>query len=482
MMKTGIEFVQCLLLLAGEVAWGYPWALALGRWFGNGNPTLELPSLAGLLLLSLVSTRLVLVRLKRSRVGDAVLSTLGLLAVCGAALLALPTVWQGRSWEDVLSQILNTDLGGQAALVAIFAGFFWRRGALLGRSRPDVYLVEDEFRTGIVALISLLVVTALAGEHAPVTGEWLVLSTLLFISTGLVGMPLAQIVDISRDSRYSDGAGLTPTAPWLGMLLAVVGGLLATTLLLAQILTFDRVGRAWEMVRDPLGAILRVVIQVAALPFALLVEILVFLAGLLIPPGNQQPRPRGVAPMWPQDVSREALPPISPELLLALKLLAAVALGALFLWLLIRAISRLGRGWQRDGIEESRDSVWIWPGPAALWRWILARLRPLSAIPALAARKQRPVGEGGIREIYREFLFIGALVGRGRRLSETPLEYQRRLETDPDLDGRDEVRRLTDAYLQFRYEPPRPKEPDIRAVASALERLRTLWKSGASRL
>ncbi|MGI5835667.1 MAG: DUF4129 domain-containing protein [Chloroflexota bacterium] len=480
-MKIRIEFIQYSLLITGEAAWGYLWSIALGRWFGNGDPTVELHILVGILSLSLISTYLLVARLRRPLVSKLLLPVLGALAVCSAVFFTIPALSQSGRWEETLFLLFNTELGGQAALVAIFAGFFWQRGALLGRSQPDGYVVEEEFRTGIVALISLLVVTALAGEHAPVSGELLVLSTMLFISTGLVGMPLSQIVDVSRASRYRDSAGLTPTVPWLGMLLAIVGGLLTTTLLLAQIFTFDRVSRVWELIRDPLGTVLGVVIQIAALPFAILVEILAFLARLLIPPSDRQPKPRTVEPLWPENLAQEELPPLSPEFIFAIKLLAAVILGALFLWLVIRAISHLGRGWQRDGIEDSRDFVWSWPGLDALWRWLMARLRPMYRIPGLVTRKQRSTCDDGIRKIYREFLSLGALAGRARRPAETPLEYQRRLEADPTLGGHDEVLQLTNSYVQYRYEPPRSKEPDIEGATSALERLRDLWGDKASR-
>jgi hypothetical protein len=65
----------------------------------------------------------------------------------------------------------------------------------------------------------------------------------------------------------------------------------------------------------------------------------------------------------------------------------------------------------------------------------------------------------------------------GRRLSETPLEYERRLLADPALPGGDELREITAGYLKARYAPSAPNQPDPGPVASALERLRDLWQN-----
>jgi len=475
-ISLGMEWVQYMLLLAAEAAWSYPWSIAVGHWFGAGAAALSLPMLVLLLTVSLLATRLITGLVRRLWLGQVLLVVLACLVVSVTAVAELPALREGVLWEEGWYQMFNTGFGARAALAGVFAGFLWRRGALFGRSLPTSFSIEEQFRTGMVALTSLLMVSSLAGEYAPVSGDPLVLSTLLFVSASLIGMPLAQVAEVSRSSRYRDGSGLAPSAQWIGMLLGVLMGVLAATLLLADLLTFERASRVWEAVRDPLGAVLYAVVQIVAIPIGLLVEALIFLMRLLIRPGSQQPRPRQDALPGLDQIPEGELASLSPEMLLVLKLVAVIGLGLLFLWLLIRAISRLNRGWQRDGVEESRDFVWSWPHLGALWRWLLARLRPVAVTLRRVAEPRRSiVTVGGVRRQYTEFLSLGARMGRARRPSETPLEYERRLVADPALIGGEEVCAITASYLQARYAPPHPEGGDLGAAASALVRLRALW-------
>jgi len=416
---------------------------------------------------------------RRPWLGQGLLAVLACLVVGATAAAELPAAWEGRLLDEGWHQLFNTSFGGRAALAGVFAGFLWRRGALFGRSLPTSFGVEEQFRTGMVALTSLLIVSSLAGVHAPVSGDPLLLSTLLFVSASLIGMPLAQVVDVNRSSRNQGGSGLAPSAQWLGMLLGVLMGLLAATLLLAELITFERASRVWEAVREPLGAVLYAVVQIVAIPVGLVVEVLIFLMRLLIRPGSQQAQPRKDAMPGLDQIPEGELAAMSPEMLMALKLIAAIGLGLLFLWLIIRAISRLNRGWQRDGVEESRDFVWCWPDLGTLWRWLLAWLRPVAVTLRRATEGRTSIApEGGVRSLYREFLALGAGLGRARRSAETPLEYERRLLADDALTGGDEVRSITASYLRARYAAPFPEKADPGGVALALARLRAAWKRG----
>jgi hypothetical protein len=192
-------------------------------------------------------------------------------------------------------------------------------------------------------------------------------------------------------------------------------------------------------------------------------------------PGAERPRPEQNTTDWMSRLGDGAeAGEVSAELLVALKVGLGLVLAAVLVWILWRAVSRLGRLWTEDDVEELRDSVWLWPGWRAVWRWILSRLNPVRerAFVAVASLRGAPREERSARGFYRELLRLGVRTGHPRQLSETVLEYEARLARvvpggEPDL------RTISDAYVHARYGPP-SSEPDPSALSSALARLRLL--------
>ena len=521
-----VTAVQYLLLLGGELSWIYPWTLALEMWIGQKRELLSLPVVAGLLAAATFATRLAarvptglparnpgsagilpaggpkaretssygfrpalkrlaalgprtLLRVALYHLVRGSVVALGLVVAVRLGLQELPTFIDGDSWSGIWSQLISSDFGNRAFQAWLLAGAVWWRGMKLGARRLSLTTVEDAFTTGIVAMACLLVLAALAGKAAPVQGDSLLLSTLAFLFTCLVGMPLARVVDVGRHPRHQGGPGLSPGGWWLGALLAIVLGLLLWTLLLAQLLNFDRILAFWDIVSPPLGAALSTAVYILALPVGLLVQALIFLARLLIRPSPPKQRPAQNDADWLDKLQQGQVPPLAPELILAMKVVFVLAVAGVLVWLLVRVISSLGDRWQPDGVEESHDSVWSWPGFGGLWRWLMARWRPIQRrVSALAGPRHPTVAaQLTVREVYRQFLTLGAGLGRPRRPSETPLEYERRLASDPALPGEVEVRSLTDGYSRARYAAPSPAPADPGPLASALARLRSLWKA-----
>ena len=481
--NIGITQIQYLLLLASEAAWAYPWALTVGVWImGNGQAALDPVAVGVILALALAATRLAAGRSPRSVSARLALTALAVLSTAAVALIQLSTFGIGSDPALLLDQLLSTSLGRRAATSAGFAVFLWWRAVGLGRSPMNLSTVEDGFRSGTVAMTTLLVFAGMAGKASPLSAESLLLSTVVVVSAGLVGMPLARVVDVGRSQGRGDGAALKIGVPWLGMLLGVVGTLLAATLLLAQLFTFQRVTAVWEAVAGPVGSVLAVTVRVLALPFGLLVELLLFLIRLVQRPGAARP-PRQTGDLdWLQQLQQGEPAGLSPEVQLALKVALAVGLAVLLAWIVGRAMARLRRGWERDEVEETHDFVWSMPGLLDLWRWLVDRWRPLrarvlSGLPGTMALQ----GEAeSVRALYREFLTLGATLGHPRKSAETPLEYERRLFGDPHLPGEGEVRSITDEYNHERYGQPTPPSHRLPLVSSALARLRSLWADSPS--
>ncbi len=477
-MRIGVTQLQYLLLLASEAAWSYPWAMTVGIWvMRTGQPALDPLSLVAILVLGVAATRVAAARGRQSKLARLTLTFLAVATTAAVALMQLPA-FRGESDAGLLwGQLIDSGEGGRAATAAGFAAFLWWRALGLGRSPMNLSLVEEEFQAGTIAMTTLLVFAALAGKVSPLPVEPLLLATFCVVSAGLIGMPLARVVDVSRPQGHAEGAALKLGGPWLIMLLGVVAGLLAVTLLLAQLLTFDRVSAVWEAVAGPVGAALGVAIYLLALPFGLLVQLLIFLIGLIPRSGAARPPKQTDDLRWLDEMQRGEPSGLSPELLFILKAALALGLAALLVWMIGRAMARLRQGWDRDEEEEARDFVWSWPGPSGLWRWLLDRWRPLRAraLAGLALGSTGWKGAESVRDLYREFLALGVALGRGRRPAETPLEYEQRLFGDPLLAGREEVRSLTDGYNRERYGPPAARTSTLPLLASALARLRSIW-------
>lgn len=479
MTKMGVTQIQNLLRLMGESAWLYPWSLAVGMWLtGNARPILAFPALLAVLLLAATGTQATVRAHGRPRLARAAFIALGVAVAGLLALSQIPLPWTEGDWVGTWQQLSREGYGGRGATGAAAAVFLWWRGITVGRSRPNSYNVEDEFRTGILAMAGLLVIVALAGGNAGVAPDTLVLSVLLLVLAGLVGMPLARVVDESERPRHADGPGLSPGGPWLTMLLGVVGAVLLTTLLLAQLFTFQRIGLLFEPLRGPLDAVLWALIYIVALPVGLLASVVIYLGRLVLRPGGAPAQLESPDMSWLEELHRQSQSGVAaPELLLALKAAMAVLLGLVLVAILVQAVRRFSDWWDNDDVEESRGFLSSRPGPLDLLQWLLRRLRPVR-LHLLEDRKEQTTASSaeGVRDLYREFLALGATIGRGRKPPETPREYQARLGEDETLSGADEIDLITEGYNRARYAPFASEPPDARPVSSALARLRALWQ------
>lgn len=476
----GLQTLQYALILAGESAWIYVWSLAGGPWMlGKAGAVLELPAIVALLAASCLAARLAtavwrappLRMLLQTGVGLA-----GVVVACLVGLAELPAWRAGAGWAETSDQLLNSGFGGWAAGSTILAGFLWWRGVGLGGSPADLEAVGERFQMGFAALASLLVVTSIAGEAVPIPADRAIMATLVLVFCGLMGVALARIVEVT-EQRQLEGASRPPLAPWLWLLLGVIGGLLAATLLLAQLLTFDRVIALFETVRGPLGDLFWAIATIIAVPVGFVIHALLFLLSLASRSDAPRKPPTPGDLEWMDRLREQEELALSPELVLAMKLGLALVLSIAMVWLVVRALRRLWRRWEWDGVEEDRDFVWSWPGLAALPRWFWGWLRRLRARVRLwTAEGLVDLGAAGrVRGLYRRFLLLGVSAGWARRDVETPLEYEGRLRAESMPGGR-EVRRITESYLPARYGPPDSEAVDADGVEAALASLRTLWR------
>jgi len=478
-LGLGPREVQYLLLVAGDAAWLYAWSLGIGVWMGGDRrELLPLTAVLALLIVSLITTRLLSLVRRRPLVARTALALLGVAVAWVVALAELPALRSWGQWGEAWNQLFYSDRGGRIVVTVGFAVFAWRRGILFGRSRPGVETVATEFQTGVVALASLFIPVALSGPLLPIPSDVLLIAAMVTICCGLIGMPLARVVEVSEAQARRGVPVSGPMGSWLGVLLSVVGGILVVTLAVSQLLTFDRIVAVYEVVRGPVGDFLWAVVYVIGVPVGLLVQVFLYILSILIPSKARPKQPQAGDTDWLDRLKDQGeLATLSPEMVLALKIALGVALAAVAVFLLVRAFLRMRAPGEQDGVEETRDSVWAWPRLRDLWRWLMGRLQ-------LARRRVATVIAGpgdtapdnrGVRGLYREFLTLGLVTGRGRKPAETPLEYETRL--GGTTAGSGEVRLITESYVRVRYARPSSQEPDLSAVAAALARLRELWRA-----
>ncbi|MBI2941528.1 MAG: DUF4129 domain-containing protein [Chloroflexi bacterium] len=484
-----IRTAQVGLFLAGEAGWLFAWSAALGGWLDLGEhdplgPLLGWPTILGFLAVATLATRVSLAGPRSARLARAAVALVGLAAaiVVGAAAVWAtyqPLGWPG--WNETWSSF-SRDIVGLRGVGAMALGLLaWWRGIAVGRKRLTLDVAEAGFRRAVFALAGLYLVDTLALPSETAWSGEKTLLALLALFAGLIGMPLARVLDEGEDRRRREGPRLRVDRHWLSMLLGVVVGLLALTLLLAHLLTAQRLDTLVQPLLRLVAVLLEMVIYVIALPLGLLAEALI---RLIRPPrGTSEPHAGPALPDldWLRDIQEQSTRGHPPEMLLAaLKWALIAALAALVVWLLARAVFRLADRGQTDDVEEVRDFVWGWAElQAAIAGWLraLIRRRPWSITPAgqptaVATGPDVPCPDRGARELYRELLRLGARLGHRRALDQTPDEYERTLgEIGALAAGRDELRLLTDVYTRARYGAEPPTAAAIAAARAALEKL-----------
>ncbi len=457
--------LQLALIAVGEIAWLYGWSSGLGHCVpGTLNvPLLGVAQVAGTLIAGLLATSLLVrtgLSLRKVRLA---LACLGLAA--GAALALVP------NWPvavDALGRVIPT--GGLAVLM-------WWRGMTLGSARLGTDDVRGRFRTSVVALAALLVMDVFAKGSQALSSEALVASALVVVFTGLVGLPLANVVELGEANRSGSPGAIN--AHWLGMLVGTVGLLVALTLVLTGILSFDTLEALSRPLGTALNAVLTVLIYVIAVPVGFVMQWLIYFLRLLLHLGSHQNPPRRPNLGWLRQLQEHQH---AHNALLAqwLPVLRWVALGVAVVvvgLVLARAVSRLGEWRTRDNVLEVRDFVWSWREfVAAVLRWLrrlLGRARPVTRRAGGSASGVQEEGPLGIRGLYRELLRIGSSIGHRRAPSQTPLEYERVLATSPALAPRsDALDVLTRLYVRHRYGPEEASEDSLREAREALGRIR----------
>lgn len=488
-----LALIGLMALMTGS--WIYAWSLGFGAPLGGGS-AIGLPFVLVILLIGIALARS-LPAGQMSLLGRLGLALFGLFGAMLVGALSLPSFLGGG---EAFNEFSRTAFGPRAVVAAFIALFCLWRGIAVGRARLTFSYVEFQFRLSFLFFLLLLIFVILAGGgHSP-SAQAMLPAALLVVGSGLIALPLARIGEVNEEARYRNGPPIRTSGPWLTILLSVVSGLLLLSFVLAAIL-----GSAdFSAIYRPLGEIIFAILLILLLPMAYLAGLIVKAIGQLTWNGPEGFNPNPVGEEWINEVRRTLeSQQVSPTFILILEILTVVGLVAIIVFFFARMLTRIEVEEQRrnDEPEELRDFVWQWPGWRAALAWLIAlifRRAPKPTEDEEAANRPAVVSAGDLdtRAIYRDFLRLGADIGHARKKTETPLEYERRLnleplDADPDsgqpepgsgrseLPGAPELHSLTESYTRARYGPARhmPALPEIRSLQSALERLRALWRN-----
>jgi hypothetical protein len=469
-------WLQLALVVAGEAIWLLAWSQVAGSWLmlSGGAPLLPAWAIAALLIGAVAGSRLLGQRrtTRGARLGLAALGVALALAAGLAAGMTSDIDW-GIAWRWVAA----AELPFRPAATAALALLAWWRGLVIGQALLSLDEVEAAFRRDVGALLVLAIVNVFmpAGIAAP--AGTLIGPALGVLATGLLGLPLARLLDLRAAVARAGGPAMRLDRHWLGLLAATVVVLLAGALVIVTIVTFERLDTVFAWLTGPLDLLLRLVILILT-PLAYVLDALVTYLRQFARPNETPEQPPG-RPERGEPPLGLTVPADMEWVLVALRLALAVGLLIASIAFLTAAIMRFTDTRRTDEVDEDRDFVWSWAAVrAGLRQWWRGRFSQRAAPPLATAPPTAPPlarERWGPRELYRALLRLGAVAGRPRALAETPHEYARHLSAMARLaPGTPAVTHLTDLYSRARYGDETPPAAEVAAGHEALTSLEAL--------
>lgn len=375
----------------------------------------------------------------------------------------------------------------QALALIVITGYFCWRGIKLAQITVEPGQVFRQLWVGLVILlIAVLLRAGYAGSSGSADDVVLLLLIPIFLYIALSTHALARITFIRREHPIGlDGSAVAQERALLSVITGVGLALLIITLLGGIFFSptfFTSVQPLWKLAGsfyDLLARGLSQLIVWIVTPFFALFS-LIFRRGFA-----QVNKP--TSPVARKGL-QHPLPPVgtSPGFALAgkilLPLLILLIIG-LVLYLALRRRKRLRVAiLRKDG--DIHESVWswqlFWSQVSAFFLSIFRRLFPGKALNDEERAQQAeelalPPAARTIREIYRALLKKAALRGHPRSRTETPREFQRRLdEFEPQSEP--QLGQLTETYALTRYGGATLNEYELSTARRAWNELEQKWE------
>jgi len=439
-----------------ETCWVVAWSRVILGYPGLGGSGLSWWSVFVLYLIALTTARLVGPRRDRARwlVGAVALVTSALLVKVNLypEVSLFNAAWVGR----LLGQLTDLSVGLSLEALTLLLGFFaWYRGLRIPMRHVGMRTIADQFWMGLL----LMAGAALATAWVPSAVSGLAVA---YLALGLLAVALTRIEEVA----HTEPGGAPPFGlNWVATLAATFGVAGVAVLLLTRVLTVERV--RWLL--RPFAILLAVVFSALGVLISLVVQYLVFplFIRLFGSVPVEAPELRPIEPFAERETPGRPIPPLSPEVLHALRVLFVVVLVLIAVWLLVRSF----RGWRArqyataGGVREQVTPEGTLAGDLAGflrdgWR----RLRRAADLRRFFGR----YGTESVRAIYANLLALLAAADHPRRPGQTPYEYEPMAEEV--LPARKaEIEAITEAYVRVRY-------GELEVAPEELARLQAAWK------
>lgn len=488
--RTGIALVLCAAIFL-EVLPVMVWLLFIAA--GSGASAAPLLPFWWLLIVVLGAWS-VAATLRRApaegRRGAAISNALKIAIVIGwsltaaISLLLSPAAYRGIDMTRLLPTVAADFYSGSVHVgtvigLALFAGYLWWRGLLLGRlplTQPRLYI---RFIVGLVAIVAAIAGAAsIRGQSRQTLGGILAFLLPIEAFVGLVGLSLAHLLDALDDQRRrrlrgqsEDGPSLTVTRSWIVTAFGISSGVVVVALVLALLVSYDSI-QALAQALQPVGnaimaGISWILYAFAYLLFLLLNPLIDWLhdrAQSVHPQPQPTPNPGAKPPVNPHTQPINGLP---TEWLIVGRWVLLVLFITVIVMALIRVLRRFGEWNHPQEFDEERESL---DGASLLRRQLRDLARRLLPHRRAASAPLEPLPTGSVRLLYREALQAAVHVGYARAPSETPDEYAARLRAEasatngptasiaPNSDAGEALNILTEAYDIARYGKPADKE------------------------
>lgn len=476
-----------LAVVLMETFWVYPWLVWLGVWpvFVELRPALSLASVIIVLAVSLIVTRVTIRREWPEWVIRSVVIGCGfitILFVLGIEYRAGYTFLSG-GWFIHAGQMLESTFKSTYPVVLALPVllYLWWRGIILGRTTSYFQNIYNSFLLGMVALILLIILWHIAAGTADYGGPGSTIGfyVIAFFFFGLVAMAICHLYVIRRRMHRED-ATMTSIWRWLPIMIVVIIGIVVIGMGAASLFSAEFFATVEEISRVVFGGLGKAMNYIL-IPFNYIFEgifwVLRWILALIRP--EKPPEFEGEGGPGPFEMQEGASTVIPPIVTTVLQWLVIVAIAAIVIYILARAISRFRARRERDEIEEIHESLWSLDGFKDDLRLLL------NMIGQRFKRRPKPVtgyhfdkdvpGRMDVREIYRHLLWEGARSGVARRKYETTCEYEGRLAQYVPA-GKEPLARITGLYADVRYGEIKPREKQVDSANDLWKALRSLLR------
>ncbi|MBI2864360.1 MAG: DUF4129 domain-containing protein [Chloroflexi bacterium] len=477
--------------------WLSSWMLWVRTWsvFSDRGPVLSPLWLAAVLLLSTFLAKALVRRNWSGAKAQWVVGATGLVAVLvflKAEYYGGDFVFDVRWLADLfwtLSQILQ---GLPPQLAGLLLGaYLWWRGIASGRESVEFGDILRAFRTGIMMLIALLVLTALftKGDDFDIIQRQAIPAVLAFFFFSLLALSLSRIEAARAEAAKRQSKDVGFSRDWLLVAVASVVAIVLLGFLVTSIFSFDLASSLLGLLVSTTHLLIWP-IYITALVLGFFLQYVIYFVYFLMWAFRVVPEPpRPPSPEISGDTEtmrKTAEAQIPPAVIQAIEWLLLAIIIVLLVYAFVRAIVRLQRGERKDDAEETRESLWSWPafldGVKAWLRSLRLRLtnwKRRAATAAIASpHRSDPQYRASlsIRQIYQSLLSHASHLGFPRGADETPYEYLRVVVAALPL-GREDLLAITEAYVKARYSGEPAEQSEFQVVDMAWARIRTAMGS-----